>query len=52
MTEERKKEVIVILASILGVLIVVIFAVFVMPFVLMIIVWGGDGKLFTVRRMI
>lgn len=45
MTEERKNEVIVILASILGVLIVVIFAVFVMPFVLMIIVWGGDGKL-------
>lgn len=45
MTEKRKNVVIVILASILGVLIAVILAAFVMPFALMMIVWGGDGKL-------
>lgn len=45
MTEKRKNVVIVILASIFGVLIAVILAAFVMPFALMIIVWGGDGKL-------
>lgn len=45
MSEKQKTVMIVILASIFGVLIAVILAAFVMPFALMIIVWGGDGKL-------
>lgn len=44
MNEKQKTGLIVILASVGGILLALFLAIFTLPFVLMMIVWGGDGK--------